>query len=298
MIKWLVLAALVTLWVTPVGAQSNFIQDGGFEAGNVGSPWTEINTTICSVAVCGPSFNTALPRTGDWWAWFGHNTSSSGVTQTVVIPSGGASLNFWLWIGLASGSDTLFVTLDGAQVWSVSENDPAYASGYTPVAVNVSAFADGGSHVLQFLFNDNSLAQTSNLSIDDISLTAGGQSAGPPCPAVFDGRINNDPSWDCAPPVAVYCSTDAAFDIYRINWETSRGWLILRVTQAQIDRVGVPSRANVTIARAQPRVGTNGLIVSRLTTGEFQVNTWWDDGKPYTIAWESCPARGVNHLAP
>src|SRR5262249_38096860 len=157
------------------------------------------------------SFGTALPRTGNWWAWLGHNISTTGMTQTVAIPVGSASLNFWLWIGLANGSDTLYIMLDGAQVWSVSENDPAYASGSLPVSVKISAFADGGSHVLQFLFNDNSIAQTSNLSIDDVSLTAGpgGQIAGPPCPAVFDGRINNDPSRDCAPPVAVYCTTGA-----------------------------------------------------------------------------------------
>jgi hypothetical protein len=114
-----------------------------------------------------------------------------------------------------------------------------------------------------------------------------GAVAGPPCFGLLDGRINNDQSKDCAAPVAVYCTSDG-FDVYAIDPDTSRGWLAVHLSQEAIDAAGTPATI----------IEDNGVIVSRLSDGEFQVNAWWADGKPYTIAWADCPAASVEHLQP
>lgn len=112
--------------------------------------------------------------------------------------------------------------------------------------------------------------------------------AGPECP-INDGRVNHDVSKDCAPPVAIYCEA-GGIHVYGVNQETGQGYFLLDVTEDMIAEAGVPEAANITLAQA------GNVTVSRLVGGYFQVNAYYADGKPYTIAWDACPATVILHL--
>jgi hypothetical protein len=115
-----------------------------------------------------------------------------------------------------------------------------------------------------------------------------------PACSFTDGRLNDDQRWDCAPPVAIYC-TDTGVEIYLIDAETSRGSLYFTVTQDEIDALGVPAEGYTVI------VEHPGVMLSRLATGELQINAWaydphWENNaKPYVITWDACPASYVTH---
>lgn len=112
--------------------------------------------------------------------------------------------------------------------------------------------------------------------------------AGPECP-INDGRVNHDVSKDCAPPVAIYCEA-GEIHVYGVNQETGQGYFLLDVSEDMIAEAGVPEAANITLAQA------GSVTVSRLVGGYFQVNAYYAEGKPYTIAWDACPATVILHL--
>ncbi len=156
------------------------IVDGSFEAGTPNPNWNEFSTNfgtpICETATCGTGGGTAGPRTGNFWAWFGGiDTLEEGtLSQNVTLASGGvATLKFWLWTGVGSGNGTDFfeVNVDGNQVFQALENDPTYSGGYTEVSVDLSAYADGGTHTIELHSIINPPAgQVTNFSVDDVEL--------------------------------------------------------------------------------------------------------------------------------
>lgn len=108
--------------------------------------------------------------------------------------------------------------------------------------------------------------------------------------SIQDGRINNLPGKDCAAPVAIYCSEDG-IDVYLVNPDTGEGTLALRTSK--IDLSIPPADHNQTIA-------SNGnVLLSRLTTGEYQINTiYGKENKPYVFVWDQCPSpTKTYHLA-
>jgi hypothetical protein len=117
----------------------------------------------------------------------------------------------------------------------------------------------------------------------------------PPCD-LSDGRLNDDPTRDCAPPVVVYCQ-GSGVDVYLIDVQTSSGVLWVRLTEEEIEAAGVPGDAPITLAERAP------VIVSRLPGGYLQVNSWsydpyWENNaKPYILAWDACPASDVRHIS-
>lgn len=115
----------------------------------------------------------------------------------------------------------------------------------------------------------------------------------PPPPAYCDdGRIN----WTaCAAPVAIYGRT--ALDVYAIQPQTSRGYLVLQVTAEHIKAVGIPTGENVTLAEGTNPFSGKSIIVSRLTSGEFQVNTSYADNKPYIVVWSADDPLKMYHIA-
>jgi len=124
---------------------------------------------------------TAPPRTGDYWAWFGGSDSpeTAALGQDVVIPAGTASLHFWMRVGAVSDpfTDALNVKIDNVTVQTFAE--PATAEdAYTERTVDLSAFADGASHNVQFEYVGPSTG-IANFVIDDVSLLAGGICATP-----------------------------------------------------------------------------------------------------------------------
>jgi hypothetical protein len=162
-------------------APVNPVQDESFEQSVSGSgPWastsTNFGTALCTVSSCGTGGDTAGPRTGAAWAWFGGVESAAEeatVSQSVTIPSGGSQfLNFWLWIGAVGGSDSvLTVSVDGTEVASYPEPAEAEA-GYTQRSVDVSAYADDAAHTIEFRYVETA-GISSNYSLDDVTIDAG-----------------------------------------------------------------------------------------------------------------------------
>jgi hypothetical protein len=142
---------------TDATGDSNRVADGGFEAGAMAGVWTESSTNfgtpICSVGLCGPSGGTNA-RSDAYWAWFGgiEGAETALVRQTLVIPPGTATLSFWLEIVVCDtvGSDVFTVRIDGQTVFTATNADPACNQiGYVQKAIDVTAFANGGSHTLE-----------------------------------------------------------------------------------------------------------------------------------------------------
>jgi hypothetical protein len=169
--------------------RTDLVVDGSFEGGTPSPAWAEASTNfgtpLCDAA-CGSGAGSALPRTGAWWCWFGGAGSTGvfpevgSVTQTIVIPSGGATLEFYLWMGLANDS-TSFVRalIDGNEVVKKMADDPAYSTGYALVSVDVSAYADGGSHALMIEGQQTVYgAGATNMNVDDVALNTGGGGGG------------------------------------------------------------------------------------------------------------------------
>lgn len=108
-----------------------------------------------------------------------------------------------------------------------------------------------------------------------------------PC-LVSDGRLN---AYHCGSPLAIYCVGEG-IDIYSVDPESGEGDLVVRLSKADIEAVGIPEGENATL------IEVDGVLLSRLTDGKFQINTHYPDGKPYIIAWDGCPdGTGVEVLA-
>jgi hypothetical protein len=150
--------------------------DRGFEAGSPSAAWAEASasfgTPLCSPSRCGQ----AGARTGDWWASFGGVTGTAetaSLQQTVVIDQGKAWLTFFLWNPESSGNgtDVLRLRVDGAQVVLIPAGNSLYAAGYTRVVVDLTPYADGGSHVIRFETSTSGTPAASRFFVDDVSLT-------------------------------------------------------------------------------------------------------------------------------
>src|SRR6185436_16340339 len=168
--------------VSPQAVCSNLILDPSFEAGPFTNPyWGEYSynfgTPLCTVADCGTGGGTALPRTGAVWGWFGGTsaiTETAFLVQSVTIPTNTATLSFYFWIGKAnsgSGADDVFYTwIDSTKLFTATALNLSSYLTYTLEALNVSAFADGGSH--DIVFEAFTSLQTVNFNLDDVNLCA------------------------------------------------------------------------------------------------------------------------------
>ena len=158
------------------GCSLDVVVDGGFEGGTPSVAWTEYSinfgTPICDVATCGTGGGTG-PRTGTYWIWLGGVNDELGtVTQNVTIPVGTAVLSFWLEIPVCEGGtwDTLEVKIDGVTVYYTDSTDPRCdITGYVQRLIDVSAYADGSTHSLQFR-GETDVSNPTNFMIDDVSL--------------------------------------------------------------------------------------------------------------------------------
>lgn len=160
-----------------LGTCQERLLDGGFELGT-GSPYwqqasTNFGTPLCTFGNCGDGGGTAGPRSGSWWSWFGGIDvfEQAAVSQVFTRPTAGtARLRFHLWIGVRSGNgtDAVRALVDGQPVFSVTEATPGYA-GYTPVDVDISAFAAPGNHTVRFESTTFGPGVT-NFNVDDASI--------------------------------------------------------------------------------------------------------------------------------
>ncbi len=158
------------------------VADAGFEAGTPSAAWSEssdaFSSPLCTSAGCGITG----ARSGDAWAFFGGSPTgaSDAVEQDVTLPFGIAELSFYLWLPAASGNDgdELRVLIDGQQVASASEGEGRYRDGYRRVVVDVSQFADGGSHSLRFESATSGTPSHTSFFLDEVAIEV--------CTAVVD----------------------------------------------------------------------------------------------------------------
>ena len=114
------------------------------------------------------------PRTGAMWLWFGGIPAVETATlgQTMTIPVGTATLNFWMRIGTVSSpfTDVLNVRVDGAIVASFPEPAVAEAN-YTLRSINLNAYANGAAHQVLFEYIGPTTG-TGSFVIDDVELAS------------------------------------------------------------------------------------------------------------------------------
>jgi hypothetical protein len=165
---------------TPIVPTVDVIQDGGFEQGTPNPFWDEFSTNfgtpLCD-AGCGFGGGTG-PHSGSWWVWFGgiSGVSETGyVDQDVVIPVGTAVLSFWLEIPVADTTGFLNVEIDNDVLATYTEADQAAYATYQLVAIDVSAYADGGSHNVEFYSITDAGAGPLNFFVDDVVLDSQAQ---------------------------------------------------------------------------------------------------------------------------
>ncbi len=154
---------------------TGLVSDGGFEGGTPSVAWTEsspaFGTPLCTAASCG----FAGASSGDGWAFFGGSPSGGldALDQTVTLPFGVASLSFHLWIPAASGNgtDVLRVLFDGQEVFAAGEGERRFRPGYRRVELDVSPFADGGSHNLRIESSTSGSPSHTSFFVDDVAIT-------------------------------------------------------------------------------------------------------------------------------
>lgn len=143
------------------------IVNGGFENGTTG--WSGDTSTIGSTGYAA--------RTGSNKAWlvgYGRTTTQS-VTQQVTVPSGGATLDFWLRV--VTAETTASTAYDRFQAQVISNGTTTVlgtwsnlnaSSGYVLRSASLNAFA-GRTVTLRFVGAEDSMLATSFL-VDDVSL--------------------------------------------------------------------------------------------------------------------------------
>ncbi|WP_395681863.1 hypothetical protein [Dokdonella sp.] len=175
--------ATASLTVTPASGcvPAQLFDDPGFETTDPGTlvnpAWagtsTNFGVPFCSVNVCGNFGGTAVPLSGVFWALFGGANGlaeDSTIEQTVMIPSSAPRyLNFWLRRGAIGGiGANLVISVDGTTVATYPE-PPSAEPFYVQRSVDVSSYADDGSHTLRFHFNTPA-GPAANFSVDYVRL--------------------------------------------------------------------------------------------------------------------------------
>ena len=188
--KTLVVAISGIYLAINLSAHAQIVADGGFELGTPNPSWDEFSSNfgspICSAGQCTDFFGDAFE--GDWWAWFGGATmlEIGYLRQEVTIPSGTATLTFWLDITANSGNGTDFmsVSVDRVELFSVLESQVDAYHPWTEVTIDISAFADGSTHLLSF---DSTVTgpMRSNFFVDLVGITVRNA-----CPADLDANGN------------------------------------------------------------------------------------------------------------
>jgi hypothetical protein len=171
---------------TPPGLPVNIVQDPSFEASTIWDEYSEnFGTPVCTIEDCGDGDGSAGPRTGDVWVWLGGTADFEYgyVAQNLVIPTNATQMQFYLWIGTAnypSISDYFAVEVDGIEVFYADATMLPIYTTYTPVNIDISAFADGGQHTVSFLSITD--GQIVNFNLDDVSIFSTGSGT----PSFFD----------------------------------------------------------------------------------------------------------------
>jgi hypothetical protein len=111
-------------------------------------------------------------------------------------------------------------------------------------------------------------------------------------PCAFDpGRVNTLPHRDCGAPVAIYVNS-TTITVLAPDPGIGPEQFVLSVPWND----DIPADANKILVQTTNPVNGRPAILSRLTTGEWQLNTFHDDGAPYVVVWYLGP--DLYHLDP
>jgi cysteine-rich repeat protein len=175
-------------WQCTAPTPPGVVPDASFEAGTPDNPfWTEASTNfgspICDEAKCGTGTGSG-PADGSFWAWFGGNDlnvfpppidvhEEASLSQSVVFPSMATELQFELEVSACdSASDYIEVLIDGNREFFIDGLSPLCGFiGYTTQSVDISAIADGASHIVEFHAETFAVnADVSNFFVDALSI--------------------------------------------------------------------------------------------------------------------------------
>ena len=106
----------------------------------------------------------------------------------------------------------------------------------------------------------------------------------PPCQSILDSRVNDLPERDCGAPVAIY--HDSAIKVYGIDAASGVGQLNVDISQATIESVDIPPDVPVLLGQGKHSGSGIDIYLYRLPTGEFQLNTHYQEGKAYIFIWD------------
>jgi hypothetical protein len=162
------------------GTCSEVLQDPSFESGSSSAPWamasSAYGTPLCDLSSCGA--NNA--RTGSWYLWVGGGLADDAYAQqAVTIPAGTATLGAYVRLSGTVAADYFRMTVDGTEVGRIQGDHAAYQGAYALFEVNVSAYADGGSHLVRL--HGVVTTTSGSILVDDASLWACSGSCTPDC---------------------------------------------------------------------------------------------------------------------
>ncbi len=156
----------------------DIVGDGSFETGTPNAAWSEFSsnfgTPICDEASCGLGGGSG-PFDGVFWTWFGGIGGAEeigSVEQDVTIPAGAATLSFWHEIPAVGTTGFMSVTMDGDEIFRSTDADAIKYGVYTQVMVDVSAYADGGTHTLRFESTTDAGDGATNFFVDLVEITS------------------------------------------------------------------------------------------------------------------------------
>ena len=107
-----------------------------------------------------------------------------------------------------------------------------------------------------------------------------------------DGRINAASHRDCAAPVQIFLTNNEILVLaYDASIANKPEQFIIRHPRNET----IPA-ANSVLAQANNPISGRPVILSRLATGEYQLNTFFDTGTPYIVVWYA--GNDLYHLDP
>jgi len=165
-------------WLCDDPTPPGIVADASFEAGTPNPSWTEASTNfgspICDEKTCSLGTGSAPPD-GSFWAWFGGvaGVEEGSLSQSVVFPSTAAELQFEFEVSTCdSASDYVELLIDGSQEFFIDGASPLCGLiGYNTQSVDISAYADGEAHEIEFHSESFGInADVSNFFIDAVSI--------------------------------------------------------------------------------------------------------------------------------
>jgi hypothetical protein len=150
---------------------SSFEQSGALTSTAWTSTSTNFGTSLCSELNCGLCGGPCVPRTGDFYVWFGGTAVAEIGTASqnfITTTTGEGQLTYYLKVPRSGFiGDTLDISIDGNSISKLNTVDSI--GEYQLVTVDVGLI-NAGSHSLDFVFEKLEGALVVNVLIDDVQL--------------------------------------------------------------------------------------------------------------------------------